>query len=148
MKKSNSDRLKALKLVSREIKKLEFAPLERPQVPSGAQPTLELLDWATRLYCYSILSHFRELLTSLVFLSEAERGPAVFIIARSLSDHQREGANRPRGERKRPTRFFPHSTGTASYFRRTPADLMADQIGESIGGLAVRRQEHPNAGSR
>ena len=84
MKKSNSDRLKALKRVSREIRRVKFVPLERPQVPSGAQPTLELLDWATRLYCYSILSHFRELLTSLVFLSEAERGPAVFIIARSL----------------------------------------------------------------
>lgn len=84
MKKPNSNRLEALKLVGRELTRLKFAPLERPPVPFGDPPTLELFDWVTRLYCFSLLSRFRELLKSLVFLSEAGRGPAVFIIARSL----------------------------------------------------------------
>jgi hypothetical protein len=38
----------------------------------------------TKLYCFSILSHFRELLNSLISLSKAGQVPAAFVIARCL----------------------------------------------------------------
>ena len=84
VKKTKRSRLSTLKLVSRNLQGLRFVTLSRPQVPYGDPPTMELIDWVTKLYCFSVLCHFRALLKSLVLLTEAKHAPAVFIIARSL----------------------------------------------------------------
>lgn len=61
-----------------------FPILERPNVPKGASPTLELIHWAVRFYCFSILSHFRELLRSFLCLIDNGHIPAAFVVGRSL----------------------------------------------------------------
>lgn len=52
-------------------------------------PTVPRQRWifligGAKLYCFSMLSHFRELLNSLIVLSKAGHVPAVFILARCL----------------------------------------------------------------
>jgi hypothetical protein len=84
MNQTHKHRLAAFKIVHRELRRMKFAKLERPDVPYGAHPTLDLLDWGVKLYCFSLLSHFRELLNSLIVLSKAGHVPAVFIIAGCL----------------------------------------------------------------
>lgn len=61
-----------------------FPILERPNVPKGASRTRELIHWAVRFYCFSILSHFRELLRSFLCLIDNGYIPAAFIVGRSL----------------------------------------------------------------
>lgn len=58
--------------------------LARPPVPLEAPPTSELVNWAAELYCFGLLSHFREMLRSFLFLVENGYVPASFLIARSL----------------------------------------------------------------
>src|SRR4249920_2037754 len=84
MKPTYKHRLAALKIVHRELRRVKFARLERPDVACGDPPTLDLLDWGVKLYCFSMLSHFRELLSSLIVLSIVGHVPAVFILARCL----------------------------------------------------------------
>jgi hypothetical protein len=72
----------------REIVKLLQAvqppTLTRPKVPYGAPATAELAHWATRVYAYSLLCQFREVLDSALYLYDAGRVPAVFLCCRSL----------------------------------------------------------------
>jgi hypothetical protein len=84
MNQTYKRRLVALKIVCRDLRGLKFAKLERPNVSYGTPPTLDLLDWGAKFYCFSILSHFRELLNSLTVLGRAGHAPAVFILARCL----------------------------------------------------------------
>ena len=58
--------------------------LARPPVPLEAPPTSELVNWAAELYCFGLLSTFREMLRSFLFLVENGYVPASFLIARSL----------------------------------------------------------------
>jgi len=58
--------------------------LARPRVPYQGAPTQELCHWAIRVYVYSILCQFREVLDSSVFLYDAGHVPAVFLCCRSL----------------------------------------------------------------
>ena len=84
MSRTSKYRLSSLEIVHRELIPIKFGELPCPDVPDGSPPTLELLDWVTRLYCFSILSHFRELLKSLIVLSKSGYVPAAFIITRCL----------------------------------------------------------------
>jgi hypothetical protein len=77
-------RLVALAIVREVLGELRFGKVERPTVAENQPPTLELLDWAIKFYCYSLVSHFRELLGSFVALSELGHIPAAFIIGRAL----------------------------------------------------------------
>lgn len=81
--KSADDRLAALRIVQAELRKIAFPKLERPEAPIS-EPTIDLLNWAGKLYCFSMLSHFRELLNSFVLLVDEKHIPAVFIITRTL----------------------------------------------------------------
>lgn len=84
MNQSNKHRLAALKIVHGELRSIKFPTLERPKVYNDEPRTLELRNWAARIYCFSLLSHFRELLNSLILLSKAGHVPALFIISRCL----------------------------------------------------------------
>ena len=73
-----------IKAVSRALDDAVFLTLDRPNVPPGAAPTRELIDWAVKVYCFSVLSHFRELLRSFLYVTESGHIPAAFVIARCL----------------------------------------------------------------
>ncbi len=64
--------------------RLTFPGLCRPNSAPDGAPTRELVDWAIRVYSYSLLSHFREMLRSFLFLAENERIPAAFVLCRCL----------------------------------------------------------------
>ena len=63
---------------------IKLPTLARPPVPLEAPATSELVSWAAELYCFGLLSHFREMLRSFLFLVENGYVPASFLIARSL----------------------------------------------------------------
>lgn len=46
--------------------------------------TEELVHWTIRVYAYSILSQFREMLRSALHLYDADHIPAVFLCARAM----------------------------------------------------------------
>lgn len=67
-----------------QLEGIVFASLERPQVPRGSPPTPELVNWAVRMYCFSSLSHCREMLRSFLLLTKNGRIPATFVVSRCL----------------------------------------------------------------
>jgi hypothetical protein len=66
------------------LDRMQAPELVRPNIPQGAPVTEELAYWATRIYAYSILCQFREMLRSALFLYEAGQVPAVFLCCRSM----------------------------------------------------------------
>jgi len=74
----------SLRLVSLKLSRLAFPPLQRPAVPEGAPPTRELVEWAVAFYCFSLLSHFREMLRSFLFMVKKGHIPSGFLVARCL----------------------------------------------------------------
>jgi hypothetical protein len=83
-KKQRQRRLIQIKAASKALDGVVFSALERPNVRKGAAPTRELIYWAVRVYCFSILSHFRELLRSFLYLIDSGYIPAAFVVARCL----------------------------------------------------------------
>jgi hypothetical protein len=69
---------------SKRLDQMQFPELLRPAVGQDDPPTDELVFWGARMYCFSTLAHFREMLRS--FLNVAQNGlqPAGFIVARCL----------------------------------------------------------------
>lgn len=78
------NRLPKLKIALLKLDSLAFPALERPCVPRGSPPTRELVDWAVRMYCFSLLSHCREMLRSFLLLADTGHISAAFVIARCL----------------------------------------------------------------
>jgi hypothetical protein len=70
--------------LSGELSKLNFPNLLRPQPTSEGVVTLDLIYWAVRFYVYSVLSHFREMIRSFLFLGDDDYVPAAFVILRCL----------------------------------------------------------------
>ena len=58
--------------------------LPRPKVAQGAPATEELAKWSMRVYAYSLLCQFREVLDSTLLLFDSGHVPAVFLCCRSL----------------------------------------------------------------
>ena len=77
-------RFSILESASQKMEKLTFPPLQRPDGNSKSPTTPELIDWATRLFAFSLLSHFRELLRSFLFLAENGHVLASFIVCRTM----------------------------------------------------------------
>ena len=85
VKKSTCERyLPALKAVSSSLAKLTFSPLRRPSVLKDNAPTQEIIQWAVHLYCFSVLSHYREMLRTFLSLTGLGAVPAAFVISRCL----------------------------------------------------------------
>jgi hypothetical protein len=72
-----------LRAISAVLDATETPALVRPDVPYK-QVTEELVHWAVRVYAYSILSQFREMLRSALNLYDADHVPAVFLCARAM----------------------------------------------------------------
>jgi hypothetical protein len=72
----------------REMVKILYAvktpSLARPKVLFKEPPTEELAQWACRVYAYSLLCQFREVLDSSTYLYDGGHVPAVFLCCRSL----------------------------------------------------------------
>jgi hypothetical protein len=77
-------RLAKLKILSSKLNELSFPALERPGVLRDSPPTRELVEWSLRFYCFSMLSHCREMLRSFLFLTESFGVPAAFVVSRCL----------------------------------------------------------------
>lgn len=58
--------------------------LPRPKVAQDAPATEELAQWSMRVYAYSLLCQFREVLDSTLLLFDSGHVPAVFLCCRSL----------------------------------------------------------------
>ncbi len=76
--------LSSFKSACEDLSRIEFPALIRPNVAENSSPTPDLLNWAIRMYCFSLISHLRELLRSFVLLAENSNIPAACIIARCL----------------------------------------------------------------
>ena len=72
-----------LRAISTMLDATETPALVRPDVPYK-QVTEGLTHWTIRVYAYSILSQFREMLRSALHLYDADYVPAVFLCARAM----------------------------------------------------------------
>src|SRR5258706_13415164 len=76
--------VKELREVLPALDAIQTPELVRPDVPEGEPVTRELAYWCLRVYAYSILSQFREMLRSTLMLQDAGQVPAVFLCCRAL----------------------------------------------------------------
>ena len=76
--------LEQIKAASDHLVKLRFPELPRPPISHDEPPTAKLVAWGSRMYCYSLLAHFCEMLGSFLTLAEMGLVPASFVIARCL----------------------------------------------------------------
>src|SRR4030095_10747903 len=77
--------LAEIRTASERLSELTYPSLERPPVAYGSPPTPDLLNWAVRLYCCSLLSHLSEMLRSFLLLLDNGHLPASFVVCRCLS---------------------------------------------------------------
>jgi hypothetical protein len=73
-----------LKLALQKLDAITIPELVRPPVPHDAPPTEELVAWAVKVYFYSALCQFRELLRATLLLVDADHISAVFFCSRGL----------------------------------------------------------------
>ena len=73
-----------LRAILAELDKIQPPELVRPDVPHGKPATEELVRWASQVYVYCIVCHFREILRSTLLLYDAEQVAAVFLCVRAL----------------------------------------------------------------
>jgi len=76
--------LPSLRTSSQGLDQIKFPSLTRPNIPKDAPPTFDLVNWAIRMYSFSLLSHYREMLSSFLLLTDRGNIPAAFVIARCL----------------------------------------------------------------
>jgi hypothetical protein len=72
-----------LTLIAERLKQFGFPDLLRPPVAADEPATLELVNWGTKVYCFSWMRHFCTLLNGIVLLKEAGNTPSARIVARS-----------------------------------------------------------------
>ena len=70
--------------MSERMQLLKFASLPRPKSDAKSPPSPDLINWAIELYTFSLLSHFRELLRSFLFLVENGHVAASITICRTM----------------------------------------------------------------
>ena len=68
-----------LKLALQKLDAITIPELVRPLVPQGDPPTNELVAWAVKVYFYSALCQFRELLRATLMLVDGDHISAVFL---------------------------------------------------------------------
>jgi hypothetical protein len=73
-----------LSLALRMLDAITTPDLIRPPVPHGDPPTDELVTWAVKVYFYSALCQFREILRATLLLVDAGHISAVFFCCRGL----------------------------------------------------------------
>jgi hypothetical protein len=73
-----------LKIALQKLDGIVPPELVRPPVESGAPPTNELVAWTVRVYAYTVVCHFRELLRATLVLVETDHVSAVFPCCRGL----------------------------------------------------------------
>jgi len=72
-----------LRLISDDLKRIDFPRLIRPPVLPYEPPTKELMNWGIQSYCLPWIRHFGVLISGVVTLSDSNNKAAVRIIGRS-----------------------------------------------------------------
>lgn len=67
-----------------QLLKINFPALQRPPVKQQDTPTEELVKQASKVYCYSLISHFREMLGSFTWAAKHGLIPSSFVTGRCL----------------------------------------------------------------
>jgi len=82
--KNDSKSVSMLRLTADHLKKITFPQLMRP-VRGGpnAPPTVELIQWAIRAYCFPWVRHINALINGIVVLIDSDYKAAVRILGRS-----------------------------------------------------------------
>ncbi len=122
-----------LQSVYRNLERIVFPALPRPSAARNEATTRDLVDWAAKLYCFSLLAHFRELLRSLLLLTESKHIPAAFVISRNLFEMSAQSyyvhkhvLQRVKENDLRAARDFLSEINTGSRYMR-------EEYGEEIG---------------
>jgi len=76
--------IQPIKLVHDGLGRVDFPPLARPHVGPKQPRTEELINWAARMYTYSVIAHIRKVLSGLILLAGAENVPASHVISRHV----------------------------------------------------------------
>ena len=66
--KDRQDTLAELVEWSSKLQNLSFPTLSRPSAASNEPATRDLVAWAGKMYCYSVLAALKEMLESFLFL--------------------------------------------------------------------------------
>ena len=78
------DAAAATRVAQEKLGGIALPVLARPPVPEKASPTQELVYWAAKVYCFSLLASLREMLKSFLFLAGSGHVPASILVARCL----------------------------------------------------------------
>jgi hypothetical protein len=84
MNTQQSTSFATLSLIAERSTQFSFPNLPRPPVAAHEPATAELVNWGTRVYCFSWMRHFCMLLNGIVLLKEAGNTPSARIVARSV----------------------------------------------------------------
>jgi hypothetical protein len=72
-----------IRLTAEHLKQIKFPQLVRPKLGPDAAPTIELIQWAIRAYCFPWIRHLSALINGIVVLIDSDNKAAVRIIGRS-----------------------------------------------------------------
>lgn len=72
-----------LRVAAEHLKQIEFPQLVRPAVGPHAPPTIELLHWGIRAYCFPWIRHMSAMLNGIVLLTDSDNKAVVRIVGRS-----------------------------------------------------------------
>jgi len=67
-----------------QLFKIGLPDVQRPAVKECESPTEELVKWSAKMHCYSLISHFREMLGSFTWAARHGLIPSTFVIGRCL----------------------------------------------------------------
>ncbi len=73
-----------IEAASKQLSQILLPELQRPAVADKEAPAPELVNWASLMYCFSLLAHFREMLRSFLALVQEGFVPAGFVVAPCL----------------------------------------------------------------
>jgi hypothetical protein len=75
--------LETLRLLDQHLKQIKFPALPRPRVLPHEKPTLELVQWGIKAYCYPWLRHLSTLISGMLTLNDVGNMASLRIIGRS-----------------------------------------------------------------
>ena len=73
-----------IEVVAKSLQGIAFPILVRPPVKPRDPPTEELIQWAIRMYAYSVTAQVRKMLEASLLLANAENIPASYVIGRHI----------------------------------------------------------------
>jgi hypothetical protein len=75
--------LHILRLIAAHLMRVIFPALKRPRVLPDEPPTPELIEWATKAYCFPWIKQFADLVGGVVVLDDTDNKASVRVLGRS-----------------------------------------------------------------